>query len=200
MIKVNLLPHHGRSGRPPRKGFSRQFALSIGLAVMVLGILGLWFMTVHHEYHALLADKKIRVKALAKLKEKFQKTEILQKTHTALLTRAGLLEHQAGRRFAPVRLMDSISRSLNPLSLWLLRIGVEEKNVEIEGRGLQSEDVLKFVDSLEQTDIWDNLLAIEMKKESYQSIPVCHFSLRFTLNLETADGSQKSAQALDAPG
>ncbi|MDX1411022.1 MAG: PilN domain-containing protein [Nitrospirales bacterium] len=148
---------------------------------MVLGIMGLWSMVLHHEYHALLAENEIKVGALAKLKERFQKTEILQKTHTALLTRAGLLEHQSGRKFAPVSLMDSISRSLNPLSLWLLRIGVKEKHVEIEGRGLQSEDVLKFVDSLEQTDIWDNLLAIEMKKESYQSIPVCHFSLRFTI-------------------
>ncbi len=200
MIKVNLLTHQRRSGGHQRKCLSRQSALFIGLALIVLVMMGLWSMALQHEYHALVAEKEIKVKALAKLKEKFQKTEILEKTHTALLTRAGLLEHQLGRKFSPVSLLDAISRSLDPLSLWLLRIGVEEKNVEIEGRGLQSDDVLKFVDSLEQTGIWDNLLAIEMKKESYQNIPVCHFSLRFTLNIATPVGSQQFAQALDAPG
>ncbi|UCE63318.1 MAG: PilN domain-containing protein [Nitrospirota bacterium] len=139
-------------------------------------------MALHHEYNALFAEKEIKVETLAELKEKFQQTEMLEKTHTALLTRARLLEHQSGRKFSPVSLMDSISWSLNPLSLWLLRVGVDEKNVEIEGRGLQSQDVLKFVDSLEQAAIWDNLLAIEMQKESYQSIPVYRFSLRFTIN------------------
>jgi len=81
-----------------------------------------------------------------------------------------------------VSLMDSVSRGLNPLSLWLLRFGVDGKHVEIEGRGLQSEDILKFVDTLEQTAPWGNLLAIEMQKESYQSIPVYRFSLKFTMD------------------
>lgn len=149
---------------------------------MVLSILGLWSMTLHHEYNALLTEKEVKVGILAELKEKSQQTEILENTYTALLTRARLLEDQSGRKFAPVSLMDSISRSLNPLSLWLLRVGVDGKNVEIEGRGLQSEDILKFVDTLEQTAIWENLLAIEMQKESYQKIPVYRFSLRFTMN------------------
>ena len=140
------------------------------------------------------------MKALAELKENSQKAAVLKHSYTALLTRARLLEHHSGRKFAPVSLLDSISRSLNPLSLWLLRIGVAGEKVEIEGRGLQSEDILKFVDSLELTPFWGNLLTIEMQKESYQSRPVYRFSLRFTLNLETAVGSQKSAQPLDAPG
>ena len=200
MIKVNLFTHQRRSGRHLRRSFSGQTALLVGLALLVLSMLGLRSMALHHEYNSLLTDKEIKVGALAELKEKSQKTEILENTYTALLIRSRLLEHHSGRKFAPVSLMDSISRSLNPLNLWLLRVGVDGKNVEIEGRGLQSEDIMKFVDSLEQTAIWDNLLAIEMQKESYHSIPVYRFSLRFTLNLETAVGSQKSAQALDALG
>jgi type IV pilus assembly protein PilN len=139
-------------------------------------------MALHREYQALITEKEVKVGALAELKEKSQQTETLESTYAALLTRARLLEHQSGRKFAPVSLMDSISRSLNPLSLWLLRVGVDGRNVEIEGRGLQSEDIQKFVDTLEQTAPWESLLAIEMQKESYQSIPVYHFNLRFTMN------------------
>jgi type IV pilus assembly protein PilN len=200
MIKVNVLSFQRRSKRQQNRGFSGQASLFIGATLTVLAILGLWSMALHDEYKALLTEKEVKVAELAELKEKFEGTEILESTYKALLTRARLLEHQSGRKFVPVSLMDSISRSLTPLSLWLLRVGVDGKNVEIEGRGLQSEDILRFVDTLEQTLLWENLLAIEMQKESYQSIPVYRFTLRFTLNLETAVGSQKSAQALDAPG
>jgi len=149
---------------------------------MILSILGLWSLALHHEYNALLTEKDAKDGALAKLKKKFQRTEMLENTYTALLTRSRLLEQQSGHKFSPVSLMDSVSRSLNPLSLWLLRFGVDGKHVEIEGRGLQSEDILKFVDTLEQTAPWGNLLAIEMQKESYQSIPVYRFSLKFTMD------------------
>ena len=92
------------------------------------------------------------------------------------------MKQQSDNKFAPVSLLDMISRSLNPLNLWLHHLGVDGKNVEIEGRGWQSEDILKFVDTLEQSPHWGNLLAIETRKESYHNIPVYHFNLRFTMN------------------
>ena len=78
-------------------------------------------------------------------------------------------------------LLDSISRSVNPLSLWLLRLELDETNVEIQGRGLRGRDIQSFVDSLERTTIWEKLLVIEMDKESYQGVPVYRFGLRFTI-------------------
>ena len=148
---------------------------------MILSILGVWSLALHHEYKALLIEKKNKVGALAKLKEKFQRTELLENTYEALLTRARLLDRQSGWKFNPVILMDSISRSLNPLNLWLLRVAVDGNKVEIEGRGWESEEIQEFVKSLEQAVLWEKLSAIEIIRESYQNISVYRFNLGFTI-------------------
>ena len=148
---------------------------------MVLSMVGLWVMALHRQHNALLAEKHVKELALAEMKAKSRPTEILQKTYNTLLDQARFLEQQSEKKFTPVDLLDSISRSVNPLSLWLLRLEVDETNVEIQGRGLRGRDIQSFVDSLERTTFWEKLLAIEMDKESYQGVPVYRFGLRFTI-------------------
>ena len=50
------------------------------------------------------------------------------------------------------------------------------------GEEAKPEDILAFVDTLERSPIWRNLLGIETKTESFQGLPVYQFSLRFTLD------------------
>lgn len=181
MIKVNLLPDRRRSKRQPIRPLTGQRGLLIGAALITLISLGLGSMVLHQEYKGLLSEKKAKMATLAELKKESQEIEQLEGTYQTLLTRVRLLEHQSGRKFVPVRLMDSISQKLTPLSLWLLSLGFDGKKVQIDGRGLQNEDILTFVDALEQSSLWKNLIGIEMQKESYQRTSLYRFSLRFAL-------------------
>lgn len=181
MIKINLISLQSRLGRKQGRVFSSQTVLLFGLALIVLSILGIWSVSVHRQYNILLNEKNVMRRELAGLKQQSQQTEKLEKTHADLLARIRLLENRPERKFWPVRLMDLISRSLNPLSLWLLHVLMDGRKVEIEGRGLKSEEIQKFVNTLEQSAVWENLEAIEMQKESYEDLPVYHFNLRFTM-------------------
>lgn len=182
MIKINLLAHQGRSegghGKRPFIPLSR----GMGLSVIILTISGIWVLALNHEHKALLREKVAKERILEKLKGESKQLEFIVNTYATLMARSRTLEQSSDRKFQSVKLMDTISRSLNPFNLWLLRLGVDGKDVEIEGRGLKSDDIQKFVDSLETAAPWGSLLAIETQKESGEGTPLYHFSLRFTLN------------------
>ena len=124
----------------------------------------------------------VKEQKLADLKEKSQHLDLLENKHATLLARSRLVAERSDRKFAPVILMDEISRSVNPLNLWLHRVVVSGQDVEIEGRGLKSHDIRKFVDTLEQTALWKTLLAIETQPEVFQGSQVYHIRLRFTMD------------------
>ena len=92
---------------------------------------------------------------LGNWKKRSKETEQLKHTYSALMEHSLFLEKQAGQRYLPVSLLDSISRSINPLNIWLLRLGMSGKDVEVVGLGWQAEDVYLFMDSLEKNMHWD---------------------------------------------
>ena len=182
MIQIDLLSRHRQSDRPRRPGFLSQPAWGAGLALVVLGGMGWWSWHLHHEYDALLKEKIVKEAEWARVKEKSRETEKLETTYSTNRASSHPSHQPTDKSFASVRLLDSLSRSLDPLALWLIRLGVAGKEVEIEGRSWKGEDITNLVDRLEQTPPWGNLLVIKIRKESYQRVPVYHFNLRFALD------------------
>ena len=183
MIRINLLPQPRISGGENQDRTMRvHAAIGVSVFLVTFGICWMWTLALNQELQALLDEKFVKEQISSELQKKSQQIELVQDKHEALVMRSHLMEQSFDKKFVPVTLMDVISRSLDPLNLWLYRVSVNGKNVEIDGRGLQTEDILKFVDSLEQTAIWQNLLAVETKAESFQGSSVYHFSLSFTID------------------
>ena len=183
MIKINLLPP-SRNPEGWKQDRSMQVHSAIGVAVslVIIGMCWMWTLAFNQELQSLLDKKVVKEQKIAELKKKAQQIQLVQDQHQALLMRSELMEQRFSKKFLPVTFMDVISRSLDPLNLWLHRVSLNGEDVEIDGRGGQNEDIFKFVDSLEQSPIWQNLIAIETKPESFQGQSVYHFTLRFTVD------------------
>ena len=183
MIKINLLPQPNKTERCEQDRMMPVPAV-VGVAVflVIFGICWIWTISLNQELQALLDEKVAKEHISAELKKKSQLFKLAQDKQQALLTRSHLIDQGVSKKFVPVTLLDVVSRSLDPLPLWLHRVSVNGENVEIAGRGGKPEDVWQFVDALERSPIWRNLLGVETKTESFQGLPVYHFTLRFTLD------------------
>ena len=156
--------------------------IGVAVSLVILGMCWMWTLSLNQELQALLDKKVAKEQMLAVLKKKSKQLALVQDKYKALVTRSHLMDQSFRKKIVPVTLMDVISRSLDPLNLWLHRVSVNGENVEINGRGGKPEDVLTFVNTLERSQIWRNLLGIETKTESFQGLAVYQFSLRFTLD------------------
>ena len=184
MIRINLLEPLRKNEREDERGFSIRSVLRMGLALMLLGFIGawgLWTLWLYQKHESLLKEKGALQEVLGNWKQRSKDTEWVEPTYSTLMERSRFREKQAGQKYLPVVLLDSISRSINPLNIWLLRLGMSGKDVEVVGLGWEAEDVYLFIDSLEENTIWAGLSKIETRKESYQNHLLYHFNFNFTL-------------------
>ena len=129
-----------------------------------------------------MRERDTKDQIVISLREKLRKIEELEKTREQLVVQSRFLEQPTEKKFVPVTFMDAVSRSLNPLNLWLLRISLNGQEVEIEGRGWRRQDIQEFSNELEQTLQWNTLLSLETQVEPDQSSRLYHFNLRFMMD------------------
>ena len=183
MIKINLLPKPQKSeGREPCGTKRGPRALGVAAFLVIIGMCWMWTLALNQELQTLLDHKVVKEQKLVELKKKEQQIQLIQDQYKVLLIRSDFIEQNLRKKFLPITFMDVISRNLDPLNLWLHRVSLNGMDVEIDGRGGNSEDIVQFVDSLEQSPIWQSLIAIETKPESIQGQSVYHFTLRFTID------------------
>jgi type IV pilus assembly protein PilN len=73
--------------------------------------------------------------------------------------------------------LDHVSQSLEPLKLWLVRVGVNGQNIDLEGRALTNDDVVEFVNNLRRTDYFTNIDLQESRAAVESQISVFQFKL-----------------------
>jgi type IV pilus assembly protein PilN len=77
--------------------------------------------------------------------------------------------------------LDYVSRSLEPLKLWLVRLSIKGNTVEVEGRALTNDDVVEFVNNLRRTDYFTNIDLQESRSALESQLSVYQFKLGFRL-------------------
>ncbi len=84
-------------------------------------------------------------------------------------------------RMGPVKVLDHVSQSLEPLKLWLTKLGLSSNAVEIEGKALTNDDVVEFVNNLRRTDYFTSIILQESKAVVEKNVDVFQFKLVFRL-------------------
>jgi type IV pilus assembly protein PilN len=77
--------------------------------------------------------------------------------------------------------MDHVSQSLEPLKLWLVRVGVTGQNIDIEGRALTNDDVVEFVNNLRRTDYFMDINLLESRAAVESQVSLYQYKLGFRL-------------------
>ncbi len=181
MIRINLLPRP--KGRQTKPQYDMRAQALLGAGVILITLAGCWW------YVALLdsalevqqEEKRDKEKQVAQLKEQVKQVLDFEQKKKLLEDKNRIIDQLEQSRVGPVKVLDHVSQSLEPLKVWLTRLGLSSDTVELEGKALTNDDVVDFVNNLRRTDFFTGINLQESKAAVENKITVYQFRLVFHL-------------------
>jgi type IV pilus assembly protein PilN len=175
MIRINLLATGGKARKAKAQWDVRAEAL-LCVGVIVVTLAGCWWYSasLDEELQAKQTEKQGKERQVALLKEQVKQVQDFEAKKKLLEDKNRIIEQLEKCRTGPVRALDNVSQSLDPLKLWLLKMNVKGSNIEIEGRALTNDDIVEFVNNLRRTDYFtvirlqESRAAVDNKVNLYQ--------------------------------
>lgn len=81
-----------------------------------------------------------------------------------------------------LRLLSAISRVIDPLDVWLLRLETNDQRVLLSGLALSQDAVVKLTENLEETKVIGSVSAFETQADTVQPS-----RLRFSIHADAVD-------------
>lgn len=163
MIRINLLPE------PRTKGTKKQWDVRIEAAgafgAIVLVVIACFYYAgiLDEEIQAKQLTKQEKEKQIAALQLQVKAVEDFEKKKKQLEDKGRIIDQLEKSRGGPVRTLDYISQSLEPLKLWLVRLDIKDKQIDIEGKGLSQDDIVEFINNLRRTEHFTNIRLVESR-------------------------------------
>jgi type IV pilus assembly protein PilN len=177
MTRINLLP------TPRAKVIKRQWDVrmelgaAVGLLLVTIGACLFYASTLDDDIEAKQVEKEGKAKQLALLKEKVKQVQGFEQKKKLLEDKNRVIDDLEKSRAGPVRVLDYVSQSLEPLNIWLVRLSMNGANIELEGRALTNDDIVEFVNNLRRTDYFTTIRLIESRSGTEAKLNVYQFKL-----------------------
>ncbi|MBA5867101.1 MAG: hypothetical protein GDA67_10465 [Nitrospira sp. CR1.3] len=181
MIRINLLP--GPKGRKAKPQYDVRAQAMLGVGLVVVTLAGCWWYSsaLDEELEARQTEKSEKTKQVASLNEQVKQVADFEQRKRHLEDKNRIIDQLEKSRVGPVKVLDHVSQSLDPLKLWLVRVGVNGQNIDLEGRALSNDDVVEFVNNLRRTDYFTNIDLQESRSAVESQLSVYQFKLAFRL-------------------
>jgi len=182
MIRINLLPG-GPKGRAAKPQYDVRAQALLGIGVILITLIGCWWYSasLDSELEARQEEKRDKEKQVAQLKEQVKKVQDFELRKKLLEDKNRIIDQLEQSRMGPVKVLDHVSQSLEPLKVWLTKLGVTSDMVELEGKALTNDDVVEFVNNLRRTDYFTGINLQESKAAIENKINLYQFRLAFRL-------------------
>ncbi|HEU5406874.1 MAG TPA: PilN domain-containing protein [Nitrospira sp.] len=182
MIRINLLPG-GPKGRAAKPQYDVRAQALLGIGVILITLVGCWWYSasLDSELEARQEEKRDKEKQVAQLKEQVKKVQDFEQRKKLLEDKNRIIDQLEQSRMGPVKVLDHVSQSLEPLKVWLTKLGVASDMVELEGKALTNDDVVEFVNNLRRTDYFTGINLQESKAAIENKINLYQFRLAFRL-------------------
>lgn len=180
MTKINLLrAPHGR-GAKQQRDLQIEAGVAVGVLILTIGVCGYASITLDREVEAIELEKQQKQKQLTVLKEKAKQVQEFEQKKKLLEDKNRAIEQLRKDQEGPVRILDYVSQSLEPLKLWIVRLHAKGKEVEVEGRALTHDDIAEFVTNLRRTDYFDSVRLLETRSGNEGKITLYQFRMGLT--------------------
>jgi len=155
----------------------------VGLLFITLA--GCWWYSVSldEEINARQVEKLDKEKQVAQLKEQVKQVSDFENRKKVLEDKNRIIDELEKSRAGPgpVKVLDHVSQSLEPLKVWLVRVAVTGNEIDLEGRAATNDDVVEFVNNLRRTDYFTNINLQESRAAQENQINIYQFKLGFRL-------------------
>jgi type IV pilus assembly protein PilN len=182
MIRINLLST-GPKGRPAKPQYDVRAQVLLGVGLFVITLAGCWWYSasLDDEIAARQAEKSDKEKQVAQLKEQVKQVADFEQRKKQLEDKNRIIDQLEKSRVGPVKVMDHVSQSLDPLKIWLVRVGVTGQNIDLEGRALTNDDVVEFVNNLRRTDYFSDINLLESRAAVESQVSLYQFKMGFRI-------------------
>lgn len=181
MIRINLLP--GPKGRTAKPQYDVRAQALLGVGVILIALAGGWWYAAEldGEIEARQEEKREKEKQVAQLKEQVKQVQDFEQKKKLLEDKNRVIDQLEKSRVGPVKVLDYVSQSLEPLKVWLTSLKVSADSVELEGRALTNDDVVEFINNLRRTDFFTGINLQESRAAVESTINIYQFKLAFRL-------------------
>ncbi len=181
MIRINLLP--GPKARTARPQFDVCAQALLGVGVILIVLAGCWWYSasLDSEIEARQEEKRYNERQVAQLKEQVKQVQDFEQKRKLLEDKNRIIDQLERSRMGPVKVLDHVSQSLEPLKVWLTKLGLSSNTVEVEGKAVTNDDDVEFVNNLRRTDYFTDINLQESKALVENKIDVYEFRLVFRL-------------------
>jgi type IV pilus assembly protein PilN len=181
MIRINLLPTPRARAVKKQWDVGLELACAIVVLLVTIGACAYYADMLESDIQAKQVDKQGKEKQLALLKEKVKQVQDFEQKKKLLEDKNRVIDQLEQSRSGPVRVLDYVSQSLNPLNLWLTRLSMKGNEIEVEGRALTNDDVVAFVNNLREADYFRDIRLVESRSGLESKLNIYQFKLNFTL-------------------
>ena len=186
MIRINLLLTKKAKGSAVslRFGLPPYAIYVIAGIVAVLLIEGYAWYWLNSTKSYLANEKRTLDVRLAELKEKVKEVESYEKDKELYEQKIAIIQNLKKTQQGPVRVLDEVSRML-PERVWIVSLKEKDGKINISGAGMTNDDIVKYVNNLKSSRIFQNVQLTESRQVTESGIPVYNFNLVFNINLES---------------
>jgi len=181
MIRINLISWRRTTGFRQESDARQQAVVAAGLLILTIGICVYYGGALDRRIETLQIGKQEKQKQVALLQEKLKQVQDFEQRKKLLEDKNRIIDQLERSRSGPVRVLDHVSQSLEPVKVWLVRLGLKENAIEIEGRALTNDDVVEFVNNLRRTDYFTNVRLLESRAGQEVKTNVFQFKLSMVL-------------------
>jgi type IV pilus assembly protein PilN len=182
LIKINLLPvkRAGKKTKAPADEALMQLGIGLGVVLIFLGACGYRWQMWEGEVALQTQLKESKTKEVEALKKKVQEVEDYEKKKLALENQVRIIEQLRKNQGGPVRLLDYLSQSLDPLKVWLSSVDGDTQ-VTVTGKALTNDDIVEFIKNLQQSKYFSSVTLQESVQATEEGITVYSFKLAMTV-------------------
>ncbi|NOZ25203.1 MAG: PilN domain-containing protein [Nitrospirae bacterium] len=180
MIRINLLPVKRKKKPKPIPGFV--VATVVASIIVIVGVV-FAYVNIKEEIKTLQARKTANEQKLQELKKKLKALENYETLVKAVERKKGVILQLRKNQGVPVRLMDELSKDL-PNGIWLKELKTMGNTVDIEGYAFTNSDVVKYVNRLKKSPLFNSVYLAESKRKEIsaggtkEKIPVYNFKIK----------------------
>ncbi len=186
MIRINLL----LTKKPKGSAAGLKLGLPSYLIFVILAIAAVLLIEGYTWYWlksttTYLTNEKMTLEVrLAELKEKVKEVESYEKDKKLYEQKISIIQNLKKTQKGPVRVLDEVSAML-PERVWITSLKEKDGKINVTGAGMTNDDIVKYVNNLKSSRIFQNVQLTESRQVIEAGIPVYNFNLIFNINLES---------------
>lgn len=181
MIRINLLPGPRARSAPKQWDVKLEAGGAIGLVLLTVVVCVYYSGSLDDEIKAKEEEIIAKTKELKNLEQKAAQAQTFEKNKQDLEMKNRAIEQLEKARVGPVHVMDHISRSLEPMKLWIVRMSVKGNDVELEGRALSNDEIVDFVNNLRRTDYFSSVRLAETRSGTESKVNIYQFKMTMVM-------------------